>query len=176
MPTIVHVGAIETLYDVRVSYAEYFIMQAPFNIVRAAALILIVLAIYRIETPAARPAFAPEPTTPAQARLFALMLTAIGFWATDVWHGVAAGLGGARGGGRGRDAASGLLRSGAMKDSVDLSPALYLAGIFAVSATARHAGLDAALGEALIERPASAKAAPSSMGRGSSACRSASRS
>ena len=43
LPTIIHFGAFETLYDVRQSYALYFVEQAPINLIRFLTLLAIML-------------------------------------------------------------------------------------------------------------------------------------
>ena len=43
LPTIIHFGAFETLYDIQPSYARYFIEQAPANAVRFMVLLVLML-------------------------------------------------------------------------------------------------------------------------------------
>ncbi|MFZ3581774.1 anion permease [Loktanella sp. DJP18] len=43
LPTIIQFGATETLYGIRPSYAQYFVEQAPLNLVRLAALLALML-------------------------------------------------------------------------------------------------------------------------------------
>ena len=152
LPTIVQSGALEALYGVAPSYAGYALAQAPVNLVRLGVLLAVLLPFARSGRAAAPAQPAPEPMTPVQLRLLGLLGVAILFWATDRVHGigpawVALALAAVL-----LWPGAGMLPRDAMKGSIDLSPTLFLAGIFAVSGVARHVGLDAMLAEALIPR------------------------
>lgn len=153
LPTIVQYGALEALYGIAPSYGDYLLAQAPVNLLRLALILAVLLPFARGTAPegavAAEP---PGPMTAPQRRLLLLIGLAIAFWVTDGLHhispawvalSVATVL---------LWPGSGILDRDAMKSSIDLSPAFFLAGIFAVSAVARHVGLDAILAEALIPR------------------------
>ena len=150
LPTIIQFGAIETLYGIRPSYAQYFIEQAPINLIRFVALLAIMLPFAPARADAASVLEAPQPYTPVQRRLLVLMGVAILFWATDTWHGIspawvaltlAAVL---------LVPAFGMLDAQAMKTKVDMSPAFFLAAVFAISAVAQETGLGTVVAERLI--------------------------
>ncbi len=154
LPTIVHYGALETLYVLAPSYAQYFIYQLPVNIVRFAVLLILLVPFARQENRANAETETPGPMTPHQWRLLLLLCGAIGLWATDSLHGISPAWIALAVAAIVLWPASGLLSGNAMKTSVDLSPAVFLAGVFAVSAVARHIGLDALVADALIPRMA----------------------
>lgn len=150
LPTIIHFGAMETLYGVTPSYAQYFIEQAPINLVRLLVILAIVIPYAPARATGAAVLEAPSPLTGAQKGLLALLAVAIGFWATDSLHGispawVALSLAAVL-----LIPAVGMLDATAMKTKVDLSPAFFLAGVFAISAVAQSTGLSDALAARIL--------------------------
>lgn len=150
LPTIIQFGAIETLYGIRPSYAQYFIEQVPINVVRFVALLVVMVPFAPARAEAASALEAPKPFTPIQQRLLMLLGVAILFWATDTWHGIspawvaltlAAVL---------LVPAFGMLDATAMKTKIDMSPAFFLAAVFAISAVAQSTGLGTFVAERLI--------------------------
>ena len=150
LPTIIHFGAIETLYGVRPSYAGYFVLQAPVNLLRFAVLLALLVPHAPATADAAPDLEEPAPLTPPQTRLLILLGVAILFWATDAVHGIPPAW----------VALSlamvllvpgfGMLGADAMKSKVDMSPAFFLAAVFAISAVAQHTGLGAAISERVL--------------------------
>lgn len=161
LPTIVQYGALETLYGIEPSYARYFIAQLPVNLVRFGLLLALMLPFARHDIPGTDIA-APTPATPMtrqQKRLLGLLCLAILFWATDSLHGISPAWVALLVAAFVLWPGSGLLAKDAMKTSVDMSPAFFLVGIFAVSAVARHVGIDALVADNLIPRLALAPGA-----------------
>lgn len=150
LPTIIQMGAFETLYGVRTAYADYFIQHAPINIVRFLALLAVMLPYAPPKSDQMSSLDAPEPFTRVQKLLFVLICIAILFWVTDSLHGIspawialslAAVL---------TIPAFGMLDDKAMKTQIDMSPAFFLAAVFAISAVAQFTGLSAAMADRLI--------------------------
>jgi di/tricarboxylate transporter len=150
LPTIIQFGATETLYGIAPSYAQYFIEQAPLNILRFVALLGIMLITAPGQARTLPNVTAPDLFDSAQRRLLGLLAVAIGFWMTDALHGIspawvalvlAAIL---------LIPAFGMLDAGAMKSKVDLSPAFFLAALFAISAVAQFTGLGSVVADRLI--------------------------
>lgn len=152
LPTIVEYGVLETLYGIEPSYWRYFLAQMPVNLVRFLLLIALLIPFAPSNGPLAETTeqAPPEPMCKSQKHLLGLLIIAIGFWATDSLHGISPAwvalavativlLPGA-----------GLLSKDAMKTSVDFSPMIFLAGIFALSAVVRHVGIDAMIADTLI--------------------------
>jgi di/tricarboxylate transporter len=154
LPTIIHYGALETLYGIEPSYMAYFIAQLPTNLVRFALLLVLLVPFAKAGSTqgALATTDAPTPMTTAQKRLLGVLVIAIGFWATDTLHGISPAwiaLG----------AATfvlwpemGLLHKDAMKTNVDMSPVFFLAGVFALSAVAQHIGLDRIVANTLVPK------------------------
>lgn len=152
LPTIVHYGALETLYDIQPSYARYFLAQLPVNLVRF-ALLLVLLVPFARSSPKKSPSAtlaAPEPMTISQIRLLEVLSLAIALWALDSVHGVSPAWIAMAVATFVLWPATGLLQKDAMKTSVDMSPVFFLAGVFALSAVARHVGLDSLIANNLI--------------------------
>lgn len=150
LPTIIHIGAFDTLYGLRTGYGAYFVAQAPVNAVRFLALVLLMLPFAPARAERAPTLDAPAPLTGVQKLLLALICVAIGFWVTDAWHGippawVALSLAAVL-----MVPVFGMLDETAMKTKVDLSPAFFLAAVFAISAVAQHTGLSQEVAERLI--------------------------
>ncbi|MBL4767623.1 MAG: anion permease [Rhodobacteraceae bacterium] len=159
LPTIVQYGALETLYGIEPSYGRYFVAQLPVNLVRFALLLLLLLPFARSDLREPQSAL-PElckPMTRQQKRLLMLLGIAILFWATDSMHGISPAWVALSVASFVLWPGSGLLAKDSMKTAVDLSPAIFLVGIFAVSAVAQHVGLDALVAEYMIPRLALAE-------------------
>jgi di/tricarboxylate transporter len=150
LPTIIHLGAFETLYGVRTSYTDYFVEQAPINFLRFLALLAVMLPFAPPRSHRLSELEDPTPFTSVQKFLFIMICVAILFWVTDSWHGIspawialslAAVL---------TVPAFGILDDKVMKTQIDVSPAFFLAAVFAISAVAQHTGLSTTIAEQLI--------------------------
>jgi di/tricarboxylate transporter len=150
LPTIIHFGAFETLYDIKPSYARYFIEQAPANAVRFIVLLVLMLPFAAARSDTKSVLDAPMPFTYTQRKLLILLGSAILFWALDTFHGISPawvalllatvllipGFG--------------ILDSNVMKTKIDISPAFFIAAVFAISAVAQHTGLGTVVADRLI--------------------------
>ena len=150
LPTIIHFGAFETLYDIKPSYARYFIEQAPANAVRFIVLLVLMLPFASARSDTKSVLDAPMPFTYTQRKLLILLGSAILFWALDTFHGISPAW----------VALSlatvllipgfGILDSNVMKTKIDISPAFFIAAVFAISAVAQHTGLGTVVADRLI--------------------------
>ena len=150
LPTIIHFGAFETLYDIKPSYARYFIEQAPANAVRFIVLLVLMLPFAAARSDTKSVLDAPMPFTYTQRKLLILLGSAILFWALDTFHGISPawvalllatvllipGFG--------------ILDSNVMKTKIDISPAFFIVAVFAISAVAQHTGLGTVVADRLI--------------------------
>ncbi|MEM7462606.1 MAG: SLC13 family permease [Pseudomonadota bacterium] len=150
LPTIVHFGALETLFGLEPAYAHYFVMQFPVNLVRLLVLLAFLVPFAKNSASTDPSIELPEPLTGQQLKLLLMLAIAIAFWATDFLHGIspawialtlAAIL---------MLPSLGFLEKTVMKDKVDMSPAFFLAGVFCISAVMRHIGLDTQFANAVI--------------------------
>jgi di/tricarboxylate transporter len=154
MPTIIHYGALETLYGLHPSYADYFVQQLPVNLVRFVLILALLLPLARTMpvSDSVAPQTRVDPMSPVQKRLAALLCLSILLWASDTWHGISPAWVALAVATVVLLPASGLLNKDAMKTSIDLSPAFFLAGVFAISAVVAHIGLNTDLADAILPR------------------------
>lgn len=94
LPNIVLAGSLESLHGVVLTYGAYFLLHFPvIGLIKALGLIILITALFR-----ARPSAsgdgpdeqAPATLSPAGRRLAFVLLVTLGFWASDVVHGIAA--------------------------------------------------------------------------------------
>ncbi len=154
LPAVVHVGAIETVYGIKISYGEYLYYQLPITgLFRALVLIGLLMVFFR--EPAREIAGSEEQQmTPKQAKLLAVLLGAILFWVTDIVHGIHPAW-------VAMTAAiiilwptTKLISPTAFKDRIDFSPVLYIAGLLSIGAIMARNGLDKELGDFILQHVA----------------------
>ena len=151
LPTIVHVGAMDQLYGIDDTYSGYFMLQFPVNLLRFALIVLLMAGFCRDPvkdtSDGADEVLNPKPE---QRRLMLVLGLAIAMWMTDFIHGIPPAW-------IALSAATiviwprfGMLKPTAMREQVDLTPAIFFASIVTVVAVARGAGLDQLLADVLI--------------------------
>ena len=150
LPTIIHFGAFETLYDIKPSYARYFIEQAPANAVRFMVLLVLMLPFASARSDKKSVLDAPMPFTYTQRKLLILLGSAILFWALDTFHGISPAWVGLLLATVLLIPGFGILDSNVMKTKIDISPAFFIAAVFAISAVAQHTGLGTIVADRLI--------------------------
>ena len=137
------------------SFSEYLILHFPVLGLGKLALIIAILAVMHrdlppVGTPEAEPQ-AEEPAGPLtrpERLLAVLLLLTIGFWFTDVWHGISPAW-------IGMAATIFCLWPGAQLmpaqslRAVGLEPVFYVAGVIGIGSVVNHTGLGRALGEAI---------------------------
>ncbi|MDA8584851.1 SLC13 family permease [Rhodobacteraceae bacterium] len=151
LPTIVQVGAMDQLYGVHSTYSGYLLQQWPVNLLRFVLLVGLMVGFSRDPvTAVAAPEVSIEPARPEQNRLLMVLGAAILFWMTDFIHGIPPAW-------VALSAATivvwprfGMLKPTAMREQIDLSPAIFFASIVAVVALAREVGLDQRLANIII--------------------------
>lgn len=150
LPTIVQVGAMDQLYGVHSTYSGYFLLQLPVNLLRFA--VLVALMVWFIREPVtAIPTDAAQATArPEQRRLLMVLGAAIFLWMTDFIHGIPPAW-------IALTAATlviwprfGMMKPTAMREQIDLTPAIFFASIVTVVTVARAVGLDQLLAEAIV--------------------------
>jgi di/tricarboxylate transporter len=150
LPTIIHFAATETLYGASPSYAQYFVEQAPINLMRLVVLLALMLPYAPARADAASTVETPTPLTIVQRRLLALLSVAIVLWMTDAWHGISPAWVALSLAALLLVPMFGMLDATAMRTKVDLSPAFFLAAVFAISAMAQATGLGTAVADRLV--------------------------
>ncbi|MEP3276634.1 MAG: SLC13 family permease [Stappiaceae bacterium] len=150
LPTIVQVGAMERLYGLSSSYSEYLLAQLPVNALR---FLLIVGLLRRISSATTAPTTSPVTLSKpdkAERLLLTVLLVAIILWFTDFMHGISPAWIAMAAAGIVIWPRLGMLGSMAMRERIDLSPAIFFAALVTLSAVARDAGLDIQLADYLI--------------------------
>ena len=152
LPTIVHVGAVDQLYGIHTTYSKYFIHQLPVNILRFSIIILFMLWFTHGVNPSAN---SSEPSSSKldkkQRQLLIILVCAIGLWATDFIHHIPPAW-------ISLFAATfviwprvGMLSPTAMKEEIDLTPAIFFASIITVVTVASGAGLDNLVSDFIVQ-------------------------
>jgi len=151
LPTIVHVGTMDQLYGIHSTYSGYFLLQFPVNLLRFGLLVLLMVGFCR--DPISETLQSQAEATikrPEQRRLLIVLGAAIAMWMTDFAHGIPPAW-------IALTAAAiviwprfGMLKPTAMREQIDLTPAIFFASIVTVVAVARGAGLDQLLADVLI--------------------------
>jgi len=151
LPTMVHVGAMETVYGLKLSYSQYLLYHFPVTgIFRALALVTMLILLFREKETRISEEDSPVMTR-TQKRLMVVLASALIIWGTDVWHGVHPAW-----------VAMGaaivilwpqakLISPGAFKEKIDLSPVLYVGGILSIGAIMIANGLDKELGAFVLQ-------------------------
>ena len=153
LPTIVQVGAMDQLYGVQSTYSGYFLLNLPVNILRFVVIVALMVGFIRDPVSSkTQSAKAAESTKPEQRRLLIVLSAAIALWMTDFLHGIAPAWIAMATAGIVIWPRFGMLKPTAMKEQIDLTPAIFMASIFTVVAIARGAGLDQLLADVIVTR------------------------
>ena len=150
LPTIVELGAIEALYGVQFTFGDFFVQQAPINLLRFVVILGLVLPLGRGAVTTAATVTEPTPLSTAQRRLLILLLAAIGLWATDVWHHIPPAWVSLTAGMILLWPGFGVLPASAMKTDIDFSMAFFIAAVFCISAVVTQSGLGARLSDIFV--------------------------
>lgn len=150
LPTIVELGAIEALYGVQFTFGDFFVQQAPINLLRFVVILGLVLPLGRGAVATAATVTEPTPLSTAQRRLLILLLAAIGLWATDVWHHIPPAWVSLTAGMILLWPGFGVLPATAMKTDIDFSMAFFIAAVFCISAVVTQSGLGARMSDIFV--------------------------
>lgn len=155
LPTIVQFGAMETIYGVSTTFTGYLLYQLPVNLMRMVVLMAALLLLMRGAEGAPGGddgVEAPKPLDTAQKRLLSILVVAILLWVSDFAHGISPAWVALAAAAALLAPPLGIMENTAMKKEIDLSPAFFIAAVFAVSAVAVHSGLSDAFADAVIPR------------------------
>lgn len=151
LPTIVQVGAMDQLYGIEATYSGYLLQQWPVNVLRFALLVVLMARFTRAPVvPAADPAADAAPPRPEQRRLLLILAGAILLWMTDFAHGIPPAWVALTAAALVIWPRFGMLKPTAMREQIDLTPAIFFASIVTVVAVARDVGLDRHLADLII--------------------------
>ena len=151
LPTIVQVGTMDQLYGVQSTYSGYFLLQIPVNLLRFGMLVF--LMIHFIRDPIQASSHSKKTAgavSPEQRRLLVILGVAIFMWMTDFVHGIPPAW-------IALTAATiviwprfGMMKPTAMREQIDLTPAIFFASIITVVTVARSAGIDQLLAREIV--------------------------
>ena len=151
LPTIVQVGAMDQLYGVHSTYSGYLLQQWPVNLLRFVLLVGLMVGFSREPVGAKETAKTDsKPARPEQRRLLVVLGAAILMWMTDFAHGIPPAW-------VALTAAAvviwprfGMLSRTAMREQIDLTPAIFFTSIVTVVSVAREVSLDQVLADFII--------------------------
>ena len=149
-PNLVLAGAAETLYNLQITYAEYFMVQFPVMGLLKLGVSLGVLLLLFPARPKPAPHAAPlAPMTAAERRLSLILFVAILFWATDFLHHIKAGWIALVAGMLCMIPRLGVIPMSAFNDNVRYGPFFYVASILGLGGVMTDAGITKAIGDML---------------------------
>jgi di/tricarboxylate transporter len=151
VPNLGLVGAAESLYGLRITYGQYFLMLFPvMGGVSVVALPLLIRVLFPARPERAEPRADAAPMTAAERRVALVLAGALALWVTDFAHGVSpawVAVGAAivllmpR---------IGVVPPTAVVDKLNLGPWFFVAGLIGMGAVVTGSGLGGLIGEALF--------------------------
>lgn len=150
LPTIVQVGAMDQLYGVHSTYSGYLLQQLPVNALRFVLLVVLMIGFTGEAVTSTRADPEQDLHRPEQRRLLMVLGVAIALWMTDFVHGIPPAWVALTAAAVTIWPRFGMLKPTAMREQIDLTPAIFFASIVTIVATARAAGLDQILADAVI--------------------------
>lgn len=144
LPNVVLFGAAESIYGVVPTYAEYLLWHLPvMGLLRAAALVLIILAMFpdKARIPEDEPA--PARMSARQRTLLIVLCLTLGLWATDFIHHISPAWIALLAAVVILIPALGLAPPTALADKTNLRPFFFVAGVLGVGALVADSGLGA---------------------------------
>jgi di/tricarboxylate transporter len=155
LPNMVLLGAMETIYGIHISYGEYLLLQFPvLGLGKAVLLAELVRRLFPDRPGAQGAGTGPEPLPPwsgPERRLFAILVLALVFWASDWLHGISPGwialaaalfclLPGI-----------GVIDTETFETRINFSSFIYVAGMLGLVSLIDRSGLARALGETFLQ-------------------------
>lgn len=150
LPTIVHVGTMDQLYRVQSTYSGYLFLQWPVNALRFFLLVALMIGFTCEPVRCATAATETQDARPEQRRLLFVLGAAIAMWMTDFAHGIPPAWVALAAAAIVLWPRFGMLSATAMREKIDLTPAIFFASIITVVGVARAVNLDQILAEFII--------------------------
>ena len=149
IPNTVFIGAVEAALGAPPNYGQYLLLHFPvLGLLKTALLLPLLIWLYR-DAPTASTDAIPHPGTKlsfAEIHLAIVLLVAVGLWATDGWHGIAAAWIGLPVAVWCLFPGSGLMGKKPFS-ALQFEPIFYVAGIIGMGVVADHAGLGKCLAD-----------------------------
>lgn len=141
-PNLVLAGASETLYGVRITYAEYLLVQFPvMGLLKAAVIAALICLLMKEELRQPAEQKAPGAPRGEEWRLSFILLASLLLWATDFLHGIQPGWIALGAGLLCIFPRIGVMPLAVLNDRIRLGPFFYIAAILGLGATISETGL-----------------------------------
>jgi di/tricarboxylate transporter len=155
LPNMVLLGAMETIYGIGISYGQYLVLQFPvLGLAKAVLLAELIRRLFPDRPSAPGAGAAPEPLPPwsgPERRLFAILVLALGFWATDWLHGISPGWIALAAALLCLLPGIGVIDTRTFETRMNFSSFIYVAGMLGMVSLIDDSGLARALGGTLLE-------------------------
>ena len=153
LPNVVMAGAIETTYDIQLTYGKFLLWHFPVTgLIKVAFLVTLLAYMYPDKRDdIEQPKKAEEPSTPQQRILKYLLVATVALWATDFLHGIAPGYISLFVALVVMMPVLNLSPSDALAGKTNLTPMFMLVGILAIGGVVQHSGIGGHIAHTLIE-------------------------
>jgi len=153
LPNVVMAGAIETNYNIQLTYGKFLLWHFPVTgIIKAAFLVALLAYMYPDKRDdLSKTVEAIQDTTSQQRLLQFLLIATVALWATDFLHGIAPGYISLLVALVVMTPALKLSPSDALAGKTNLTPMFMLVGILAIGGVVQHSGIGGHIAQTLIE-------------------------
>lgn len=146
VPNLGLMGAAESLYGIKLIFGEYLYLVFPvIGVVTTLVLPFLLCRLFPDDARAAAAGDAGGHITPAERKLAIILVTALAFWITDFWHGVAPAWIAIGASILCLAPRTGILPTASIVNKINLGPWFFVAGIVGMGAVVVHTGLGKAV-------------------------------
>ena len=152
VPNNVLLGAAEALHGVAITYFDYLLLHFPIlGLMKTLILGVLIVKLWPDRpVPKASEDRQEERWSPAEYRLLCLLVVALSFWMTDVWHGILPAWISLTAGLLCLAPRIGVLAAADLDHTLKLRPLIYVAGIFGLGSVVASTGLGGFLAQGLL--------------------------
>jgi di/tricarboxylate transporter len=149
-PNLVLAGASETLYDVQLTYAEYLLVQFPvMGLIKGAVIAVLTCWTMKEDTRPVKQDYVRTRMQPEERRLAAILIVALGLWATDFAHGIQPGWVALAAGLACILPVTGVVPPSVLNEKIKLGSFFYIAAVLGLGAVLSQSGLAKQIGDVL---------------------------
>ncbi len=153
VPSVVMLGAAESIHGIQITYGEYFLMHFPvISVVNLIALPFLIAALFPAEVSAVGTPDARAPWTAAERTLLLILMAALALWVTDYWHRVSPAWVALGAGILCLLPRIGCMPPDSLTGKVNLGPWLFICGIVGLGSVVVHSGLGDLLAGSLLHK------------------------
>lgn len=151
LPNIVLVGAMDAIYGVHPTYAQYLLWHFPvFGLLKSVIIVLSILWLFPATAKPVTVTRTSSPMTALQWRLTAVLAVTLGFWMTDFIHHTSPAWVGLTAAIILMLPVTGIVSPALFREKASLAPFFYVGGILSVGLIMAHAGLDKVIANSMI--------------------------